>query len=109
MNQATAWPALPADSWADTRYALHRWTQMVGKTRLALSPMLNHWWQVPLYVTARGLSTGAMPYAAGLCEVVFDFKAHCLRVHTSAGRQHELALQPSSVADFYQHYRALLH
>ena len=109
MTQAAAWPALPANSWTDTRQALHRWTQIVGKTRLALSPMLNHWWQVPLYVTARGLSTGAMPYAAGLCEVVFDFSSHCLRVHTSSGQQHEMALRPRSVADFYQRYRALLH
>ncbi|GAB2467423.1 hypothetical protein GCM10011375_31530 [Hymenobacter qilianensis] len=105
---ASQWPALPADSWTDTRETLHRWTQIVGKTRLALSPMLNHWWQVPLYVTPRGLSTGPMPYAAGSCEVVFDFRAHQLRVHTSDGRTHELALEPRSVADFYQAYRGLL-
>jgi hypothetical protein len=111
MNQATtaaSWPALPADSWTDTRQTLHMWTQIVGKTRMALCPMLNHWWQVPLYVTPRGLSTGPMPYAAGTCEVVFDFHQHKLRVHTSAGRMLELALEPRSVADFYHHYRALL-
>ncbi len=84
------------------------WTQIVGKTRLALSPMLNHWWQVPLYVTARGLSTGSMPYASGICEIVFDFVGHCLRLHTSDGKTHEMALQPRSVADFYQRYRTLL-
>ena len=104
----TAWPALPADSWTVTRQTLHRWTQLVGKTRLALSPMLNHWWQVPLYVTARGLSTGPMPYAGGLCEVVFDFVAHCLRLHTSAGRSYELVLKAEPMADFYERYRALL-
>ncbi|MBF9239906.1 hypothetical protein I2I05_21115 [Hymenobacter sp. BT683] len=103
-----AWPALPADSWTPTRHALHQWTQIVGKTRLALCPMLNHWWQVPLYVTARGLSTGAMPYAAGLCEVVFDFVGHRLRLHTSDGQTREMALHPCSVAEFYQQYRALL-
>jgi hypothetical protein len=109
MNQpAATWPALPAASWADTRQSLHMWTQMVGKTRLALSPMLNHWWQVPLYVTARGLSTGPMPYPAGLCEVVFDFVHHRLRLHTSSGQTHELALEPCSVADFYRRYQALL-
>ncbi|MCB2406675.1 DUF5996 family protein [Hymenobacter lucidus] len=107
-DSAAAWPALPADSWTDTRQTLHMWTQIVGKTRLALSPMLNHWWQVPLYVTPRGLSTGPMPYSAGSCEVVFDFRQHKLRVHTSAGRSLEMELRPRSVADFYQHYRALL-
>ncbi|GAB2849672.1 DUF5996 family protein [Hymenobacter ruber] len=104
---ADLWPALPTN-WDDTRQTLHLWTQVVGKTRLALSPMLNHWWQVPLYVTPRGLSTGAMPYAGGSCEVVFDFNQHCLRLHTSDGRSRELPLKPRSVADFYHHYRALL-
>ena len=106
--RSLTWPALPAEAWADTRQTLHLWTQIVGKTRLALAPMLNHWWQVPLYVTARGLSTGPMPYAAGLCEVVFDFVAHRLRLHTSAGPTYEMLLQPRSVADFYREYRALL-
>jgi hypothetical protein len=59
------------------------WTQIVGKTRLALSSTLNHWWQVPLYVSCRGLSTGVMPFASGICEVVFDFVRHCLRLHTN--------------------------
>jgi hypothetical protein len=109
MTQPAAahWPALPTN-WDDTRQTLHLWTQIVGKTRLALSPMVNHWWQVPLYVTPRGLSTGSMPYANGSCEVVFDFSQHCLRLHTSDGRSRELALKPRSVADFYHHYRALL-
>ena len=106
---AHRWPSLPAAAaWTDTRDTLHRWTQIVGKTRLALSPMLNHWWQVPLYATPRGLSTGPMPYAAGSCEVVFDFRQHQLRVHTSAGRSLQMALRPRSVADFYRRYRALL-
>ena len=104
-----SWPDLPADSWTDTRATLHRWLQIVGKTRLALCPMLNQWWQVALIVTPRGLSTGPMPYAGGLCELVFDFWAHRLRLHTSDGRPpRELALAPRSVADFYQHYRVLL-
>lgn len=107
-NSLLPWPALPADTWAATRQTLHMWTQIVGKTRLALAPMVNHWWQVPLYVSARGLSTGAMPYGAGLCEVVFDFVAHRLRLHTSAGPTYEMTLHPRSVADFYREYRALL-
>ncbi|MBD2767614.1 hypothetical protein IC235_06885 [Hymenobacter sp. BT664] len=74
MSHSTASPAaLPAADWADTRQTLHLWTQVVDKTRLALSPMLNHWWQVPLYVMPYGLSTSPMPYAAGSCEVVFTF------------------------------------
>jgi hypothetical protein len=104
-----AWPALPADSWADTRQTLHMWLQIVGKTRLALSPMLNHWWQVPLYVTPRGLSTLSMPYAQGLCEVVFDFLGHRLKLYTSDGRVRKMTLAARSVADFYHEYRALLH
>ena len=55
------WPPLPFDEWKDTLATLHRWTQMVGKTRLALAPMTNHWWQVTLYLTARGLTTSPMP------------------------------------------------
>ncbi|MGI4865154.1 MAG: DUF5996 family protein [Janthinobacterium lividum] len=103
-----SWPFLPADSWTDTRLTLHRWTQMVGKTRLALSPMLNHWWQVALYVTPCGLTTGAMPYAAGSCEIVFDFRAHQLRLHTDDGQIRQLALEPCSVAEFYRRYLAML-
>ncbi|TLM93891.1 DUF5996 family protein [Hymenobacter jeollabukensis] len=102
------WPALPADSWTATRQTLHMWTQIVGKTRLALSPMLNHWWQVPLYVTPRGLSTGSMPYAGGACEVVFDFHHHELQLYTSDGEVRRMALAPRSVADFYHEYRSLL-
>ena len=108
IGSVSYWPALPEAAWADTRQTLHMWTQIVGKTRLALAPMLNHWWQVPLYVTPRGLSTGPMPYAAGSCEVVFDFVAHTLRLHTCNGQSYAMPLQPQSVADFYQQYRALL-
>ena len=108
IGSVSVWPALPEAAWADTRQTLHMWTQIVGKTRLALCPKLNHWWQVPLYVTPRGLSTGPMPYAAGSCEVVFDFVGKCLRLHTCNGQAHTMPLYPRSVADFYQHYRALL-
>ena len=108
IGPVPAWPALPEAAWVATRQTLHMWTQIVGKTRLALCPRLNHWWQVPLYVTPRGLSTGPMPYAAGSCEVVFDFVGQCLRLHTSNGQTHTMPLEPRSVADFYHHYRALL-
>ena len=109
IGSVSAWPALPEAPWVDTRQTLHMWTQIVGKTRLALCPMLNQWWQVALYVTPKGLTTGPMPYAAGSCEVVFDFVGQCLRLHTCNGQAYTMPLQPRSVADFYQEYRALLH
>ncbi len=104
----TPWPALPAAPWADTRDFLHRLTQLVGKTRLALAPMLNHWWQVPLYVSARGLTTGPMPTAQGSCELEFDFQQHHLRLHTSGGHHAALALEGQPLAVFYRRYHALL-
>jgi hypothetical protein len=73
-----SWPALPLAEWEETRATLHMWTQMVGKLRLALSPRLNHWWQVPLYVSARGLTTSAIPYRHGIFEAEFDFLDHAL-------------------------------
>lgn len=105
---ATSWPNVPADSWTATRETLHRWLQIVGKTRLALSPMLNQWWQVPLYLSARGLTTGPIPYPAGSFELTFDFQAHVLTLTTSNDLVKELILQPQSVADFYRDYRTML-
>jgi hypothetical protein len=106
---AGVWPALPYAEWADTRETLNRWTQIVGKTRLALEPMVNHWWQVPLYVSARGLTTSAMPYGGkGVVDVEFDFLAHRLVLRTSEGGRQELPLAPQSVADFYAEYRGAL-
>ena len=70
------WPALPLEAWEPTRATLHMWTQIVGKVRLALSPYMNHWWQVPLYVTARGLTTSPIPYDGETFEILFDFIEH---------------------------------
>jgi hypothetical protein len=95
------WPALPLDAWADTQATLHRWTQIVGKVRLAQSAWTNHSWHVPLYVTARGLTTSPIPHGAETFEITFDFVAHRLLVQTSRGEERALALQPRSVADFY--------
>ena len=103
-----AWPHLPLSDWADTQTTLHRWTQIVGKTRLALAPMQNHWWQVALYVTARGLGTSPMPYAKGNIELEFDFLDHQLVARTSDGVTKSIALAPRSVADFYKDYLGLL-
>ena len=97
-----AWPALPFDEWRETRQTLHRWTQIVGKIRLALTPLVNHWWNVPLYVTARGLTTSEMPAGGGRAlDMEFDFLAHALRIRVSDGGAHDIPLGPRSVAELY--------
>jgi len=95
------WPALPLASWSDTLETLHLWTQIVGKIRLSLTPLVNHWWNVPLYVSARGLTTTAIPYGDRWFDCEFDFIDHVLRVRTNAGEERTIALAPRSVADFY--------
>ena len=95
------WPALPLQEWQDTYATLHMWTQIVGKIRLALTPLINHWWNVPLYVTARGLTTSAMPYGERTFEIDFDFVDHQLVVKLDDGTNASIPLIPRSVADFY--------
>jgi hypothetical protein len=102
------WPTLPLGEWQDTCTTLHMWTQIVGKVRLAQAPMLNHWWQVPFYVTTRGLTTSPIPYGDVSFEVSFDFLDHRLRVQTSKGTIRTLTLTPRSVADFYYEFMATL-
>jgi len=102
------WPALPFEAWQDTCATLHMWTQIVGKTRLAFAPMQNHWWQVALHPTARGLIAPAMPAAGGTLDVEFDFMNHRLVARTSGGAVAELPLAPRSVAEFYAEYVAML-
>lgn len=103
------WPALPYVEWRQTYETLHRWSQIVGKTRLALEPMVNHWWEVPLYLSARGFTTSAMPYgSAGVVEIEFDFLDHQLTFRTSEGARQSMALISRSVADFYKEYREIL-
>ena len=77
------WPELPLAAWQDTYATLHMWSQIVGKVRLALSPRINHWWEVPLYVSANGLTTSAIPYSGGIFEVEFDFIHHRLTIKTN--------------------------
>ncbi len=103
-----AWPPLPLEAWQDTYETLHRWTQIVGKVRLALSPHFNHWWEVPLYVNAHGLTTSPIPYQGEIFEVQFDFIAHRLEVLTSWGQSGHVALAPRSVADFYAEFMSVL-
>jgi len=102
------WPQLPLSDWTDTQTTLHRWTQIVGKTRLALAPMQNHWWHCALYLTARGLGTSPMTYAKGSVELEFDFLDHRLVGRTSGGATKSIPLAPRSVADFYRDYLDLL-
>jgi hypothetical protein len=104
-----AWPSIRLREWQDTRETLHLWTQVVGKVRLALSPHLNHWWEVPLYVNARGLTTSAIPYQSKNFEVQFDFIDHKLEILTSRGQARTLPLVPRSVAAFYAEFIASLH
>jgi hypothetical protein len=102
------WPPLPLDDWKDTCATLHMWTQIVGKVRLKLTPLVNHWWNVPLYVTARGLTTSRIPYGPRAFELRFDFLAHQLVLETSEGTIRTLALKPQTVADFYRSCMAML-
>ncbi len=102
------WPALPLASWKDTCTTLNRWAQMVGKVRLALTPLSNHWWNVALYVSTCGLTTSPIPYGPRLFEMEFDFIEHQLHVRTSDRGSKDLPLTPRSVADFYRDFRAVL-
>ena len=102
------WPALRVADWADTRDTLHMWTQIVGKIRMASEPMVNHWWQVPLYVSARGLTTSSMPYARGAFDMEFDFVEHRLHLRASTGGQRSVPLASRPVADFYAETMAAL-
>jgi hypothetical protein len=104
-----AWPALPLSEWQETYHNLHMWTQIVGKVRLALTPNTNHWWNVPLYVNARGLTTSPIPYGGLVFEVQFDFVDHKLLVDRSDGVRKSLALKPRTVAGFYAEFMAALH
>ncbi len=100
-SSAADWPDLPLEDWADTCATLHLWTQVVGKIRLAHAAMINHWWQVPLYVTCRGLTTSPIPYGVQHFQIDFDFIDHCLKIQTSKGELETIALVPRTVADFY--------
>ena len=107
-DQPECWPALPLDSWKDTYATLHMWTQIVGKVRLALTPLVNHWWNVPLYVTARGLTTSRIPYGDRAFELWFDFIQHQLVLETNEGLVKTLPLAPRSVSEFYKEFKEML-
>jgi hypothetical protein len=102
------WPGLPFEEWRETLATLHMWTQVVGKVRLAQAPLVNHWWQVPLYVTSRGLTTSPVPHGQRTFQVDFDFIDHRLLVQTSEGDSREMELAPRTVADFYGEFMSSL-
>ena len=113
MNQpilnGQIWPELDWEQWKETADTLHMFVQIVGKTRVALNPTQNHWWNVPLYVTARGLTTSAMPVpTGGLLDIEFDFIAHELVCRSSSGQIERLTLRPQSVAAFFAEYLGAL-
>ncbi len=100
--EAITWPEIDFNNWKDTLSTVQLWTQMVGKIRLKAMPWLNHSWHVTLYITPQGLSTGSMPYEAGIFEINFSFQQHLLLITTSNGNKEEMKLYPRSVADFYK-------
>ena len=102
------WPALLLEEWEDTYRTLHMWTQIVGKVRMSLAPLQNHWWNAALYVNTRGLTTSPIPYQGQAFEVQFDFVDHRLEIRTSYGVVRTLALAPQSVASFYRQFLSAL-
>jgi Family of unknown function (DUF5996) len=108
-SSAELWPALPLAVWEDTYHTLHMWTQIVGKVRLDLAPLQNHWWNGALYVTTRGLTTSPIPYKGEAFEIQFDFVGHRLEILTSYGKQQALALEPKTVAAFYREFLSALN
>lgn len=109
LSREEAWPALPLNEWIDTYATLHRWTQIVGKVRLTQSLWVNHSWHVTLYVTARGLTTTAIPHENKSFEIEFDFIEHQLVIRTSDNHKRNIPLRPKSVAAFYREVMSALH
>jgi hypothetical protein len=108
MGQNPQWPDLPLAAWSETCDTLQLWTQIVGKVRIALTPLVNHWWNATLHVTARGLTAPAMPSRGRSFDIVFDFLAHRLVIETSDGGVEAIALKPMAVADFHAAFMAAL-
>jgi hypothetical protein len=103
------WPDLEWEQWKESAETLHMYMQIVGKTRLALTPLQNHWWNVPLYVTARGLWTSPMPTPDGqLLDVEFDFLSHEVVCRTSVGKNRRIELSSKPVATFFREFSEAL-
>src|SRR4051794_558905 len=99
--RSAGWPRLRLSDWPETRDTVHMWTQIIGKVRMAHAPLVNHWWQATLYVSPRGLTTSAIPYASGAFDAEFDFVDHQLCIRTSDGGDRAVALASRPVAQFY--------
>ncbi len=108
MSNPSPWTDLPLSAWSGTCDTLHLWTQIAGKVRLKLTPLVNHWWNVTLYVTSRGLTTSPIPYGTRTFDIVFDFVDHRLLIETNDGGTETLPLRPMSVADFYSEFMSRL-
>ena len=109
LTRQQAWPALPLREWEPTYHNLHMWAQIVGKVRLELTPNSNHWWNVPFYVNARGLTTSPIPYGDQAFEVQFDFLEHWVHIDRSDGQRRQIELVPRTVADFNSEFLSALH
>ncbi len=103
------WPQLPLEAWQDTCSTLHLWSQIIGKIRLAFAPLVNHWWQVPFYMTSRGWTTSPIPYKETIFQIDFDFIDHQIQITTDRGDFRSLELKPRSVSDFYRETIEILH
>src|ERR1700689_2120157 len=101
VNHSDAWPELPLAAWQDTYDTLHMWTQIVGKIRMTLTPLINHFWNATLYVSPRGITTSAIPYPGGIFQMEFDFIDHKLMIETSRGEVDKIHLAPRTVSEFY--------
>jgi hypothetical protein len=108
LEENLRWPALPLDQWKPTYATLHMWTQIVGKVRLSLTPLTNHWWNVAFRVTSRGLTTSIIPYGDRAFEITFDFIDHQLVLQTSEGKRFFMPLVARSVAEFYAEFMRML-
>src|SRR5712671_6446467 len=102
------WPALPLREWENTYHTLHMWTQIVGKIRMSLTPLQNHWWNAALYVSTRGLTTSPIPYRRRTFEIQFDLIHHCLELLTPDGGERVFPLSSKSVAAFYRELFSLM-
>jgi hypothetical protein len=109
LTDQDTWPELLLAAWQDTYASLHRRLQVIGKIRLALAPMMCHWWQVTLYATPRGLSTAPIPYGSRIFQIDIDFLDHQLVIETAEGHCRSLRLAPQSVAEFYRDMMAALN
>src|ERR1700734_2017503 len=104
MTGHPQWPDLPYAAWSDTCDTLQLWTQIAGKVRIALTPLINHWWNATMLVTARGLAAPAMPYGGGTFDTIFDFASHQLIIETSDCGVESIPLKPMAVAEFYAEF-----